>query len=312
MRIENNRQIPPASPQKEPLRSVYWTYLGTALLTASVAAALLCASSSAAIPCALIATWFFLASSLTLLSHSVQNSETAASKGIRWLHAVMEEMHASCKAAALFPATLFSNYHVPLGDPKGRPILLLNGYLSFGSTWHSMRKRLATAGCGPIYTMNIGSFHSISEYASQVQRQVKKIEKETGRSDLAVVGHSKGGLVGAYYATQIAPKDGIAVTDLITIGSPLAGTPVAQLGIGEDAREMRPNHPFHSDLRDELGKHPEIRVYNIAAETDAVVPLASALYGTDRSRHKIFKDLGRLSLVFSSRAADQVASWLKA
>ena len=187
---------------------------------------------------------------------------------------------------------------------------MINGYLGYGATWHVMRERLAKTGCGPIYTMNIGSFESIAEYAANVQTKVKKIQNETGRKDIAFICHSKGGLVGSYYATQLAPSDGTKVTDIVTIGSPLAGTPYAKYCLGQDAKEMHPEHPFNADLRKEIAKHPELRFFNIASEADTMVPLQSALLGTDLSRQKVFKDLGHLGLVYSSRTANQILAWL--
>ncbi len=304
---------PTAAPpqQKEPLSCSFWKYLGAALLAAAVAAALFFVCPPLGIALAALSGWLLCTAILMLLNHWSQDSETDLAKGIRWTHAMVLECNSAVLAGLLFPATLFPSYHKPTGIPDGRPILMVNGYLSFGSTWHFMRKRLAEAGHGPIYTMNIGSFDSISKYAAEVQAQVKRIQEETGRSDIAFVCHSKGGLVASHYATRMAEEDGIEVTDVITIGSPLAGTPIAKLGLGKDARQMEPNHRFNEKLRDHIAKKPEIRFFHIASETDEVVPLNSAILGANPKRQKIFKDVGHLGLVFSSKAADQVDAWLR-
>ena len=297
---------------KDPLSTSFWGYLTAAIATAAAAAALFFFYKPAAIVLTAGASWLFCSSAFMLLSHHTQESESFSAKAIRWTRAMIFEINSGVLAAFLFPATLFDHYHEPKGDLRGRPILMINGYLSFGSTWHYLKNRLAEAGFGPIYTMNIGSFDSISEYAAQVRTQVKKIQNETGRKDLTFICHSKGGLVGSYYATRLAAADGVQVADMITIGSPLAGTPIAKYSIGLDAKEMRPDHPFHAGLRQEIAKHPEIRFSNIASETDEFVPLKSALLDGDNARQRVFRDLGHLELIFSSKTADQILLWLKA
>jgi triacylglycerol esterase/lipase EstA (alpha/beta hydrolase family) len=229
---------------------------------------------------------------------------------IHHLHAVAMEVNSGIASAMLFPLTLSQSYHTPKGNPNGRPILMVNGYLSFGSTWHYQRQRLVEAGFGPIYTVNVGSGKSIKTYAKQLETKVKEIQEETGRNDLTLIGHSKGGLVSSYFATHYADSIGAKIKDVVTIGSPLAGTPVAYLGPGYDAREMTSGSKFHKELRDKIKKHPEIRFSHIASTADEVVPLSSALLGDDKTRQFVLKDLGHLGLVFSSRVADQVCQFL--
>ena len=296
----------------QPLKASFWKCLAAACMTATIAAAILITCPPLAIfPLVETAVWLFCTAAIMFLNHLAQHSDASAAKTIRWLHATVMDINCSIASALLFPATLVPSYHEAKGNLNGRPILMIHGYLGYGSTWHVLRERLANAGCGPIYTMNIGSFQSIAEYATYVQTQVKKIQNETGRKDIIFICHSKGGLVGSYYATQLAPSDGTKVTDIVTIASPLAGTPAAKYALGQDAKEMNPEHPFHADLRKEIANHPEIRFFNIASETDTVVPLQSALLGTNPSRQKVFNDLGRVGLVYSSRSANQILAWLQ-
>jgi predicted alpha/beta hydrolase family esterase len=240
-----------------------------------------------------------------LLPHNIQFEQTR-----NLIHATAKEINAIYQAVRLFHFTLSRRYLAPKGNPEGRPILLINGYLSFASTWHYQRQKLIEAGFGPIYSMNIGSFDSIEEYAKQIQAKVAEIKKETGRNDLAFICHSKGGLVASYYATHLADEDEVDVTDVITIGSPLAGTPIAKLGIGKDAKQMTPNHPFHKQLRQAIKDHPQIRFFHIASKADIVVPYHSSLMGDNPSRWLVLEDVGHISLVFSSIVADQIKTWL--
>ncbi len=236
---------------------------------------------------------------------------TRFERGVHKIHAIMMEINTIPIKIALFPLTFFSKTLAPAGPLNGRPILLINGYLSFASMWHFHKNRLADAGLGPIYTINVGSCQSIDTYAKQIQRKAKEIQKETGRNDLAIIGHSKGGLVGSHFATRYADEIGTRVTDLVTIGSPLAGTPSAQIGLGSDAKEMLPDAPFHKELRDRIEKNRATRFYHIGSEADSIVPHTSALIGREINRQMILKDTGHVALLFSSRVSDQICRWLK-
>ncbi len=134
------------------------------------------------------------------------------------------------------------------------------------------------------------------------------IQKETNRNDLALICHSKGGLVGSYFATHLAETN-TRITDVITIGSPLAGTPLATLGPGYDAHEMRTDSKFHQELRKKMKERQEIRFSHIASAVDDIVPLSSAL-GKNPSRQLVLNDMGHVGLLFSSRVANQICRWL--
>lgn len=274
-----------------------------------IAAMILPCCFSASMVLFAIASWQ-LSSAVIIVANQVAEG-TSLEKPVHRLHAIAMEVNSGIAAAGVFPLTFFESYHAPQDGAKGRPILLVNGYLSYGSTWHYQKQRLVKAGLGPIYTTNVGSGRSIKTYAEQIQKKVDQIQKETGRKDITLIGHSKGGLVSSYYATHLADKEKVEVADVITIGSPLAGTPLAYFGPGQDAYEMRSGSEFHQNLRNKIQEHPQIRFSHIASEVDEVVPLSSALLGEDRSRQFVLKDMGHLSLVFSSRVADQICTWLE-
>ncbi len=285
-------------------------YLAIATLVAVIAGVILSHCMPAAIILFLLASWYLYSSAIIVANRAAEN--TCLARPIHYLHAAAMELNAGISSALLFPFTLFKTYHAPQGNLRERPILLVNGYLSYGSTWHYQRQKLVEAGLGPVYTMNVGSGGSITTYAKHVQAKVKEIQQETGRNDLILIGHSKGGLVISHYATSLAHETGVEITDIVTIGSPLGGTPVAYLGLGYDAAEMRTGSSFHVELREKIKQHThKIRFSHIGSEADEVVPITSSLIGEDQTRHYRLKDIGHLGLVFSSRVADQVCDWLK-
>ena len=266
--------------------------------------------------CRTVAMCSFAVSSWCLLSSAVVVANRMAGSSplgnlIHRIHAVVTDLNSLFYAVCHAPLSFFKSYHGATGNLQGRPILLVNGYLCLGSHWHYLRKELAKAGLGPIYTMNVGTGKSNRAYAEDVGERVEEIQKETGRNDLILIGHSKGGLVANYYAMHLASNSSVRITDVINIGAPFKGTPLAKLGLGFDALEMRLDSKFHVDLRKKMKDHPEIRFYYIASSADYYVSLLSAIVGDDSSKQLVVNDLGHLSIIFSSRIASRICTWLK-
>lgn len=284
-------------------------YFVAALVIAAIAAVIFFVHIPASIVLFAVASWCLFSALIIVANRAADGAYLE--KPIHLLHAGAMEVNSAVAAAAVFPLTFFKSHHAPQGCMEGRPILMVNGYLSFGSTWYYQKQRLVEAECGPIYTMNVGTGRSIITYAKQIQKKVEQIQAETGRKDISLIGHSKGGLVISYYATYLADSEKTQVVDVITIGSPLAGTPIAYCGLGYDACEMKPGSQFHQELRTKIEECSQIRFFHIASVADQVVPLSSALLGGNHSRQLTLPDMGHLGLIFSSRVAKQVCIWLK-
>jgi pimeloyl-ACP methyl ester carboxylesterase len=191
-----------------------------------------------------------------------------------------------------------------------RPVLLVHGYLHNGAAWLYHRKALQKAGFRSIYTLNLGSpLHSIEEYSEVVRKKVMQIESETGRSDLILIGHSMGGLVCSYYATQIAAEG--TVTHLITLGSPLDGTRTASLGFGECAHQMLYKSPFTERLQGEIINRPQIRWLHVASRADLIIwPQQSAIMYHDNAEVKIHLYLGHNHYLYSTEVSQDILDFL--
>ncbi len=230
---------------------------------------------------------------------------------IQWAHALLLEALAIGFGICLRPFALFSRSDSPSKTLKqGRPILLVHGYLHNASAWFFLQRSLRWAGLGPIYTLNLHRpFASIRDHALSVARQADLIAQKTQRNDLVVIGHSMGGLVGAWYALNIAPEE--KKIDVVTIGSPLQGTRMAALAPGLNGQEMRFGSDFVQNLFEEMRSSKKIRFYHIASSADQiVVPWTSALSGCNREREFLVEDLGHMTLLFSPRIAEKIHSWI--
>ena len=230
---------------------------------------------------------------------------------VHWIHAMTFELFALLGVLVVKLFRFSKNFQKPVGALSGRPILLIHGYCNDGSVWTYLKKQLAKEGLGPLYTIDLGHpFRSIRDYVLKVKEKVAQIQGETNRSDLVLIGHSMGGLVGSLYTTNMAVAN--TVTDVITIGSPLGGTHVAKLGIGPNAKEMQRSSELIKELHQNIAKEKLVRFYHIGSNTDQmIIPSHSALLNQHLSREFIFEDIGHVSMLFSPRIAQLITHWIR-
>jgi triacylglycerol esterase/lipase EstA (alpha/beta hydrolase family) len=190
------------------------------------------------------------------------------------------------------------------------PILLVHGYLNSRFVWNFHGKRLQKLGFGPVYTVNLGwPFCRMEKFSRKIHRQVLKIQKETQRPDVILVGHSMGGLVSAYFAKNSAHKKNIRA--IITLGTPFYGTEVAKIGVGSCSKQMRPNSSFIQDLVAWVALEREIPFYFLSSKNDAlIIPYTSAIVESPMHEKRIVDELGHATLLFSETVNQQICQWL--
>lgn len=249
---------------------------------------------------------------IQILNRAANSFPPQIARLIHWIHAMTFECFAILGIAFAHSARFFRSYGQPAGPSQGRPILLVHGYFNDSSVWIYQKAQLQNAGLGPIYTIDLGNpFRSIRDYALQINEKAREIERETGREDLILIGYSMGGLVSSWYATRIAPIG--KVTDVITIGSPLSGTPVARIGFGPNAREMQRDSDLVKKIQAEIAGSQQIRFYHIGSKSDQlVIPGESAvLLGEKPERQFIIEDVGHAGLIYSRRVSQKICHWLQ-
>lgn len=246
-----------------------------------------------------------IASTLYLLNALTPSLPKPIRRFIQWSHAIFFECFVLL--GVVFSRIFRRRLRGATGASDGCPILLVHGYLNDSRVWRYFIRNLT--GLGPVYTIDLGHpFKSIKEYAEKVKAKALEIEKATGRKELILIGHSMGGLVSAWYAMRLAEPG--KVTHVITIASPLSGTPVARIAIGPNGREMERNSALIQELQQAIAQNDQIHFYHIASQSDLlVVPGISALLGKS-DRHLIIEDLGHASMLYSKRVCDQISEWL--
>ncbi len=261
---------------------------------------------------AALSGWLLLTSAVMFTDHFVQDKDKGFASLIHKIHALIFGANAVLISALLFPFSVYSPFHGPYGKTEGTPILLLNGYLSYGSNWYFQAKELSKAEIGPIYTMNIGTFKSIQKYyAPLVATQVKKILKDRPIKEIILVCHSKGGLVGSYYAVKLAEKDDVHVKKVITLGTPFGGSLIADtIGVGQDAQEMVVDSAFTKKLRTKISQCTKTKFYQIFARYDIFTAADSAKLTNAVAQHT-FNNLSHLGLIISLRPVEIIAKWIR-
>jgi triacylglycerol lipase len=228
---------------------------------------------------------------------------------IYWIHAVVFEILTFfCILPWLHLTRFCKKYDLPIGSHSGKPILLIHGYCNDGTVWLYIRKKLAESGLGPIYLIHMGHpFRSVQQYADLVQKRCHEIRKETGHEELILIGHSMGGLVATICALQCD-----LVSEVITIASPLAGTRVARIGLGQNARDMRIKSSIIVSAAEKLASEKRVKFSHMGTKTDQlIIPSSSSLPGINPSREFQFEDIGHASLLFSPRVAALLVKWIQ-
>jgi pimeloyl-ACP methyl ester carboxylesterase len=195
------------------------------------------------------------------------------------------------------------------GHAEGpRPVIVVHGYAMNRANFLPLAVRLRRAGLGPVLGFEYWTLGKTASAARRLADYVEEVRAATGAEQVDVIGHSMGGVVGRYFV-QLGGGDGV-VRNLVTLGSPHAGTDVSAIGIGRPTKELF----FGSTLLERLRTAPRpacTRMTVIWSRADALVPGArqARIHGAEEI---VYDDLGHLSLLASRRVAAEVVARLRA
>jgi pimeloyl-ACP methyl ester carboxylesterase len=142
------------------------------------------------------------------------------------------------------------------------PVLLIHGYMADASVWNKWVELLKKDGIDayPItFKQSDDKCGSAAEHAKELSKIIGQIKEETGQTKVNIVGHSKGGLDARVYLANNT-KD---VANLIMIGTPNAGSPLAQSSeiCTPAVYDLRPGAPAT-----EVKMNANTKYYTIAGE----------------------------------------------
>jgi triacylglycerol lipase len=204
-----------------------------------------------------------------------------------------------------------------------RPVLLLYGFFATRRTFEVLERRLRRDGyC--VFSLNLGgvakSFNTrgIDDLADFVRAKVERIYGRNPRmGPLTIIGHSKGGLIGAYYVKKLGGWR--RARALITLGTPHHGTPAAYaaLPLGLFARSVWQMTPMSSFIRRlQAGAWPPgVRFTSLYSKDDKVAPFPSTLietFGLPYLRNVEVAAKGHREFLYKKRVYDAILEELRA
>jgi triacylglycerol esterase/lipase EstA (alpha/beta hydrolase family) len=163
----------------------------------------------------------------------------------------------------------------PAPAPAHMPVLLVHGVLCNAGVWFGLRRYLVKQGVGPVYALTYGPpLASIELFAEQMAAKVDDVLAATGARQVAVVGHSMGGLVARAYARRYGAEK---VRFLLTLGTPHHGSVHARLFPGICLAQIRPGSAWLAELNRDEGRPPPTRTVSLWSWHDTMVaPQTSA------------------------------------
>lgn len=128
-------------------------------------------------------------------------------------------------------------------SPTGVPVVLVHGYVCNHRVWDDMTQALHSAN-HPVIALDLEPlFGSIDAYAPVIDDAVTRLLAQTGAKQVALVGHSMGGLAIRAWLRTVKPAQLKRVARVLTLGSPHQGTKITPGAPTLNGKQML----FHSD-----------------------------------------------------------------
>jgi len=172
-------------------------------------------------------------------------------------------------------------------DRASRPVLLLHGFLATRRAVEILERRLCRDGY-TVFSFDLGGAgqlfrRGVDDLADLVRTKVERLyARHPGLGPLTIVGHSQGGLVGAWYVKKLGGWR--RVRALVTLGTPHQGTPAAFAGLplallAPALWQMTPGSGFVQRLWRGAWP-PGVGLSSLWSRADRLAPYPSALVET--------------------------------
>src|SRR5687768_14733491 len=156
-----------------------------------------------------------------------------------------------------------TNANTAVNSATRLPVLLIHGYMEDASVWNKWIDLLKKDGISAVYPITFKQSDdkcgSAADHAKELSNIIGQIKKETEQIKVNIIGHSKGGLDARVYLANNTND----VANLIMIGTPNAGSPLAELSnMGAPAvYDLRPGA-----AATEVKMNPNTKYYTIAGD----------------------------------------------
>ena len=197
-----------------------------------------------------------------------------------------------------------------MGRGSGVPVVFVHGYMQNRAGFLGLARALAKRKIGPLYGFNYPWFASLASNAARLEQFIERVCAETRSPVVDVVAHSMGGLVAMEMMRDEARKDRLKVRKCVTIASPHAGVVWRGPIIGVGAASLRRG----SKLLEAHAAHKiAVPCLSIFSTHDNIVfPKETSMLAARGGVDLEVEGVAHLAMLFSSRVADEVASFLSA
>ena len=176
------------------------------------------------------------------------------------------------------------------------PVLFIHGLFCNAGVWRPAMVHLYRKGYRQVFSINLEPpLGSINRFGSQVADCVHWICKETGATQVVLVGHSMGGL--AARAALREPGLPEKVAKIVTVGTPHHGSWLAHLAPGENLHQMRPGSAWLTALNAAEPAVPITSIYGL--HDNLIAPQDSAIL--PNAKNIALAGVGHLAMGFSPR-----------
>lgn len=181
--------------------------------------------------------------------------------------------------------------------PLRIPVLLVHGYLCNHRVWDTLSEHLCCAG-HPQLSLDLEPlFCSIDDYAPRIEQAVTELCRQTGAPQVALVGHSMGGLaIRAWMRAHGTDR----VARVITLGTPHAGTCIDRHPRTENGRQMLWRSAWLQELATSESKTTR-RLMRLALSPQDNIVFPQREQVLEGAPVSVFDGLGHLELACSPR-----------
>ncbi len=225
-----------------------------------------------------------------------------------WCKALIGECQASVQFFLLRQPWAFDPPSLQQANSKPAriPVLLVHGFVCNHRVWDVMAPALVRRG-HTVLAVNLEPlFTSIDDYAEQLEQAVQTLRQQTGQQQIALIGHSMGGLVIRAWMRRYGSQ---LVARAITLGTPHAGTQLRSMVSTPNGLQM----VWHSIWLKDLAASETDAIRHtlrlaLSAQDNVVYPQrAQTLAGVTP---KVFEGLGHVQLCKAPEVLHWVASEL--
>jgi triacylglycerol esterase/lipase EstA (alpha/beta hydrolase family) len=221
-----------------------------------------------------------------------------------WVRAFFGECLASMQIFLLRQPWAFSAPAVQgsISAQPRLPVLLVHGFVCNCRIWDEMVPALRAQGHSVLAINLEPLFASIDDYASQLEQSVQTLRRHTGQHQVAMLGHSMGGLAIRAWMRRYGTSH---VAAAITLGTPHAGTQIQAPVAPKNGLQMT----WHSSWLQKLAAsetEATRSLFRIALSPQDNIVFPQRAQTLEGVNAEVFDGLGHLQLCTSAK----VRAWV--